>query len=151
MNSRKPPAVVVDYQPQWPEQFAAIRAAVEVALADIPHVTEHVGSTAVPGLPAKPIIDADVVVPADDVLPVAVARLAAAGWAPEGDLGITGREAFEPRDDLPYHHLYVVVDGSLPHRDHIDLRDLLRTRRLRNSLSRCWAPTARRTARARRN
>jgi GrpB-like predicted nucleotidyltransferase (UPF0157 family) len=128
MNSRKPPAVVVAYQPQWPQQFAVIRAAVDVALADVSHDTDHVGSTAVPGLPAKPIIDVDVVVPAADVVPVAVARLAAAGWVPEGDLGVTGREAFEPRDDLPYHHLYVVVSGSLPYRDHIDLRDLLRAR-----------------------
>jgi GrpB-like predicted nucleotidyltransferase (UPF0157 family) len=43
-----------------------------------------------------------------------------------GDLGITGREAFRPPGDAVYHHLYVVVAGSQPHRDHIDLRDFLR-------------------------
>jgi GrpB-like predicted nucleotidyltransferase (UPF0157 family) len=45
----------------------------------------------------------------------------------EGDLGIPGREAFSVLPGLPYHHLYVVVAGSQPHRDHIDLRDYLRT------------------------
>jgi len=57
----------------------------------------------------------------------AVAALAAAGWQHQGDLGITGREAFLPPPDAVYHHLYAVVAGSQPYRDHIDLRDFLRT------------------------
>jgi GrpB-like predicted nucleotidyltransferase (UPF0157 family) len=55
------------------------------------------------------------------------AALAAAGWQHEGDLGIKGREAFLSPADAAYHHLYLVVAGSRPHRDHIDLRDFLRT------------------------
>lgn len=58
--------------------------------------------------------------------PLAVAELVKCGWRHEGDLGISGREALTGRDDLPAHHLYVVVAGSVPHRDHIDLRDYLR-------------------------
>ena|SRR5438128_9836442 len=46
--------------------------------------------------------------------------------SPRAGLGIAGREAFEPPSEDPYHHLYVVVEGSQPHRDHIDLRDYLR-------------------------
>ena len=56
----------------------------------------------------------------------AVEALAAAGWQHEGDLGIKGREAFLPPADAAYHHLYLVVTRSRPHRDHIDLRDFLR-------------------------
>jgi GrpB-like predicted nucleotidyltransferase (UPF0157 family) len=120
------PAVVVPYDPRWPEVFDALRDRADAALAGIAHVTEHVGSTAVPGLDAKPIIDLDVVVPAGASPGPAVAALAAAGWEPEGDLGITGREAFRPPADTVYHHLYVVVEGSPAHRDHVELRDYLR-------------------------
>lgn len=115
------------YDPAWSAWCERIAGAVAEALGGVDHAVEHVGSTAVPGLSAKPIVDVDVVVPGVEVIPAAVARLDAAGWAHLGDRGIPGREAFEPRPDLPYHHLYVVVDGSPPHRDHVDLRDYLRT------------------------
>jgi GrpB-like predicted nucleotidyltransferase (UPF0157 family) len=88
-------------------------------------VIEHVGSTAVPGLASKPIVDVDVVVPGHEV-PAAIEALARAGYVHQGDLGIGGREAFTVSPCAPYHHLYVVTEGSQPHRDHIDLRDFLR-------------------------
>lgn len=121
------PAVVTAYDPRWPGLFEVLRDRADAALAGVAHVTEHVGSTAVPGLDAKPIIDLDVVVPDKAAARAAIKALAAAGWQHEGDLGITGREAFQPPGDAVYHHLYVVVAGSRPHRDHIDLRDFLRT------------------------
>jgi GrpB-like predicted nucleotidyltransferase (UPF0157 family) len=119
------PAVVA-YDPRWPGLFRELRDRVDAALAGVAHVTEHVGSTAVPGLDAKPVIDMDVVVPDDAAAGAAVRALAAAGWEHEGDLGIAGREAFRPPAGADYHHLYAVVAGSAPHRDHIDLRDFLR-------------------------
>ena len=51
------PIVVVDYEPAWPARFDAERAALERALGDLVVAIEHIGSTAVPDLPAKPIID----------------------------------------------------------------------------------------------
>jgi GrpB-like predicted nucleotidyltransferase (UPF0157 family) len=120
-----PPAEVVEYDPSWPQWYASIAATVAAALSDVEHTAEHVGSTAVPGLAAKPIIDVDIVVPVSSVS-AAISALEAAGWQHRGDLGIAGREAFTTRPDLPYHHLYVVVAGSKPHRDHVDLRDYLR-------------------------
>jgi GrpB-like predicted nucleotidyltransferase (UPF0157 family) len=56
----------------------------------------------------------------------AVDALAAAGWQHEGDLGVPGRDAFRPSAGTIYHHLYVVINGSQAHRDHMDLRDFLR-------------------------
>ncbi len=112
---------MVDYDERWPVWFAAVRAALPSGL-----VVEHVGSTAVPGLAAKPIIDVDVVLASEDDLESTIAALADAGWRHEGDLGIPGREAFEPRADLPPHHLYVVVRDSAAHLDHVDLRNHLR-------------------------
>lgn len=85
------PAVVADYDPAWPRVFERLRDRLDAALAGVPHVTEHVGSTAVPGLAAKPIIDVDVVVADQSVVGPAVKALAAAGWQHEGDLGIKGR------------------------------------------------------------
>lgn len=121
------PAEVVDYDLRWPAWFAAIRARLTPYLADLTHDVEHVGSTAVPGLAAKPIIDIDVVVPSADLVPVAIERLAAAGYEHEGNQGIAGREAFAlPPDAVHYHHLYVVVAGNKAHQDHVLLRDHLR-------------------------
>lgn len=67
---------------------------------------EHVGSTAVPGLPAKPIIDMDVLV-APERLGDAISSLARIGYEHEGDGGIAGREAFRTPDSAIAHHLYV--------------------------------------------
>jgi GrpB-like predicted nucleotidyltransferase (UPF0157 family) len=121
------PAAVVAYDPLWPQQFERLREQVDAVLAGVQHVTVHIGSTAVPGLAAKPIIDLDAVLADLSGVAAATGALAAAGWQHEGDLGIPGREAFRPRPGEAYHHLYVVVDGSQAHRDHVDLRAFLRT------------------------
>ncbi|MGH2628960.1 MAG: GrpB family protein [Actinomycetota bacterium] len=122
----QPPELVVDPDPTWPDTFEGIKSRIEPALAGVATSVEHIGSTAVPGLAAKPIIDIDVVVPDHDHVPRAIERLASLGYAHQGDLGVAGREAFRPPQEGPYHHLYVVVDGSEPHRNHMDLRDHLR-------------------------
>ena len=120
------PAVVVEYDPRWPTLFEALCGRVRPAVADIGAYIEHVGSTAVPGLAAKPVIDMDVVVSAvGDVTP-AIQRLVAIGYTRQGDLGVLGREALDAPRDGPYHHLYVVVEGNQAHCDHVDLRDYLR-------------------------
>lgn len=120
--------VVSDYDPAWPEWFAAVRRTVWPAVEDVALRIDHVGSTAVPGLAAKPMIDMDVVVATEHGVMAAVERLAAIGYRWRGDLGVPGRQAVEPaRDDgLPAHHLYVVVEDSKAHLDHRLLRDLLR-------------------------
>jgi GrpB-like predicted nucleotidyltransferase (UPF0157 family) len=84
-----------------------------------------VGSTAVPGLAAKPIIDLDVIVAAQDG-PEAVHRLGALGYVHEGDLGIHGREAFLYPPGEERHHLYVLVQSSAELRRHLAFRDALR-------------------------
>lgn len=120
------PVVVVDYDPSWPSDYALIRDHLKTALP--PGVwTKHVGSTAVPGLAAKPVIDVDVVVDDDHRVQEVVEAIETLGYERRGDLGIAGREAFTVLPGLPYHHLYVVVDGSPAYHDHVDLRDHLRS------------------------
>lgn len=120
--------VVVDYDPEWPEWFERARLYVWPAVMNLALRIEHIGSTSVPGLASKPVIDLDVV--ADDVSQVQplIGALRALGYRWVGDLGIEGRQAFKAPADagLPPHHLYVVVDGSKAYLDHVLLRDLLR-------------------------
>jgi GrpB-like predicted nucleotidyltransferase (UPF0157 family) len=120
--------VVSDYDPRWPERFEDLRRQLAPHVADLAVSIEHVGSTAVPGCAAKPIIDLDIVVSEKGVMPELISRLTGQGYRHEGDLGIRGREAFQSPAAAPEHHLYGVVAGSDPHLDHVLLRDYLRQR-----------------------
>jgi GrpB-like predicted nucleotidyltransferase (UPF0157 family) len=87
---------------------------------------EHVGSTAVPDLPAKPIIDIDVLLATETEFDAVIDRLAKLGYVHEGNLGIPEREAFAaPVHDVP-HHLYVCPPGSRAFQQHLAFRDYLR-------------------------
>src|SRR6516165_10752214 len=101
------PVIIVDYDSRWPDLFEELRVPVVAALGDLVIVVEHIGSTAVPGLAAKPIIDMDVVVPSVADIPEAIGRLATLGYVHRGDLGIAGREAFTAPAGTPRHHLYM--------------------------------------------
>jgi GrpB-like predicted nucleotidyltransferase (UPF0157 family) len=117
--------VIVDYDPSWPSRFASLAATVSVALGPVLVRVEHVGSTAVPGLPAKSIIDLDaVVLPAD--VPEAIGRLAAVGYVHLGQRGVAGREAFAAPVGSEPHHLYVCPVDSPALREHLRFRDALR-------------------------
>ena len=73
------PIVIVDYDPAWPLEFEQVRDRASAALGDVALAIEHVGSTAVPGLAAKPVIDLVVVVEPDRVQD-AIERLSAIGY-----------------------------------------------------------------------
>jgi GrpB-like predicted nucleotidyltransferase (UPF0157 family) len=118
--------VVVPYDPRWPAQFRATRDSLASVLDGVPvRSIEHVGSTSVPGLAAKPRIDVDVVVRAEH-LATARAALEAAGYAWLGEQGVTDRHAFRAPDRAPPRNVYVVVEGCLALRNHLAVRDLLR-------------------------
>jgi len=120
------PLVVADYDERWPAYFEELARPVHEALADLGAEVEHVGSTSVPGLAAKPIVDIDVVVGASEDVPRAIERLRSLGYVYQGDKGIEGREAFMWPPGARRHHLYVVVRGSPPHVAHVEFRDYLR-------------------------
>lgn len=122
------PIVVADYSPEWPRWFEQVNAYVWPAVSDFAVRIDHVGSTAVPGIAAKPIIDVDVVVASEEEVQEAVDRLRGIGYMWRGEMGVPGRQAFKAPtgSGLPEHHLYVVVENSKAHLDHWLLRDLLR-------------------------
>lgn len=119
---------VVEYDPTWPERFGRLRDlyASVMAEAEVPVVSiEHVGSTSVPGLAAKPIIDCDIVVEAEQVM-LASEVLEKLGFIPRGELGIPQRWAFYEPEHLSGTNTYVVVAGSLALKNHLAVRDVLR-------------------------
>ena len=92
---------------------------------------EHVGSTSVPGMTAKPIIDLDIVIP-DGTLERTIDLMATLGYFHQGDLGIPTRDAFDLSDpvlksSLPKHHPYVCPESSPELKRHLAFRDFLRT------------------------
>lgn len=118
---------IADYDPAWASQFAEIAGRVRAAFANGPlSAIEHIGSTAVVGLAAKPIVDVDVIVPSHSDVPDAIARLAALGYTHQGDLGIAGREAFACPPGTVQHHLYLCVSDNAEYCRHMTFRDYLR-------------------------
>jgi GrpB-like predicted nucleotidyltransferase (UPF0157 family) len=118
--------VVVDYDPTWPATFDDLRARVWPIVGDFALAIEHLGSTSVPGLAAKPVIDMAVVVPSVDDISLAIARLATLRYVHRGNLGIEGREAFRSPVELPAHHLYLCPASSLGLLNPLAVRDYLR-------------------------
>jgi len=120
------PVIVLGYDPNWPGVFQSLRKRIADALGGMAAAIEHVGSTAVPDLAAKPIIDIDVLLASETTLAAAIERLADLGYIHRGNLGIPDREAFYAPANDPPHHLYVCPPCSAEFRRHVAFRDYLR-------------------------
>ena len=77
---------IVPYDPQWRTEFTKIKAMVERYAGEYFAAIEHVGSTSVEGLGAKPIIDLDAVLRDPDDLPKVIAALAKHGYTHQGSI-----------------------------------------------------------------
>ena len=113
---------IVDYDPRWPARFETERARIASAIGDTALRIEHIGSTSIPGLAAKPIIDILVVVPkiTDDAR--FVPALEAAGY--ELRVREPDHRMFRTPDRDVHVHLF--EQGSQEIIDYFDLRDWLR-------------------------
>ena len=121
--------IVLPYDENWKNEFEKIRHELSEALGELALSIEHVGSTSVQGLSAKPIIDIDVVINDTSLLNDVIASLQSIGYKHEGDLGIPGREAFkyDGKEHLMKHHLYVCAKDSMELKRHISFRDYLKS------------------------
>lgn len=126
MQTRK--VIVVPYDINWKLDFEKIKEELQTVVGDLVLSIEHVGSTAVEGLSAKPCIDIDIVIKDYSVFDNLVQRLAEFGYIHEGDLGIKDREAFtyNNKDHLQKHHLYVCPQYSKELYRHITFREFLK-------------------------
>ncbi|WP_400191025.1 GrpB family protein [Hymenobacter sp. B81] len=130
------PILVTPYSDHWPIHFQQLQEVYASQVSGLVVGIEHVGSTSVPGLKAKPIIDIDVIVADETRLKAVIPRLADLGYRHVGDQGIRGREAFERTSPFapfnhagqawPDHHLYVCLQGSVSLLNHLRFRDYLR-------------------------
>ena len=127
MKTKK--VIVVSYDESWNAAFHDIEKELIFAIGDLVIGIEHVGSTSVEGMSAKPCIDIDVVIRDYSVFDTVVSRLETIGYLHEGNLGIPDREAFKYSDKphLQWHHLYVCSQYSKELHRHVTFRDYLRS------------------------
>lgn len=121
------PVRIVTYDPSWPTRFAQERAALEVVLA--PWLTgpiEHIGSTAVPGLVAKPVIDIMAAVGTLDASRDALPALAPLNYVYFPYRADIMHWLCKPSDAVRTHHLHLVPFGSALWHDRLAFRDYVR-------------------------
>jgi GrpB-like predicted nucleotidyltransferase (UPF0157 family) len=129
--------LIEPYNPQWVQQFERIQHELQAALTGLNYTIEHVGSTAVPKLAAKPIIDIDIIYPGGEGFEEIKSALTTIGYYHNGNQGIEQREVFKRNgiqkntvlDGIP-HHLYVCVANSPALMRHLLFRDCLRNNEL---------------------
>lgn len=128
-----------EYQDTWPEQFLQVAAELHTAVSAIGASIEHIGSTSVPGLCAKPVLDLLLGVTSLSEVEAAIPALASAGFTyrPEHEQQIPDRRYFvRPSGSGPRVHLHAVVYGGQLWRQHLHFRDQLRQdRQLHQSYS----------------
>lgn len=128
MVDKKNQVIIEDYNPEWAVKFDMIKQFLWLSPVLCNYRVEHVGSTAVAGLAAKPIIDIDIVVSEEDKQKAHDA-ICAIGYTHLGDLGIIGREAYrlQGKEEFMRHNLYLCLEGSLAIKNHLSWRDYLRS------------------------
>jgi GrpB-like predicted nucleotidyltransferase (UPF0157 family) len=119
---------VVPYNDAWPAFYSAeiARMSPHLEAAGVKLVLEHTGSTAVPGLAAKPIIDIIAGLTAEEERAAAIDALRSAGYVHRGEQEIPGRDFFRRGDPRQY-HVHMTVIGSEFWNDQRTFRDWLRT------------------------
>lgn len=130
------PILVTEYSSAWPVQFRQLSDIYKNFIGEYLIGIEHVGSTAVPGLSAKPVLDIDLIVEDQRKLTQIAPILESLGYEYAGEAGIPDRHAFIAKSsktpninsgiDWPKHHLYCCIEGSIGLRNHLILRDQLR-------------------------
>ena len=121
--------VVQQYNTLWPKYFDEIRSHLEFGLTTNVLGIEHVGSTSIPGMVAKPIIDLDIIIGPGNFDKIR-SDLINLDYLHQGDKGLKGRESFKylGSEPLHNHHLYVIEVGNIHLKKHLTFREFLRLR-----------------------
>jgi len=117
---------VVEYDERWPSLFTAEAQRLRQACGTLPVVLEHVGSTAVPGLCAKPVLDVLAGHSPDTPAASYVPPFRRAGYEHRGDGGIAGHQFFRRGQPRAY-HIHLVEQGGALWREYLAFRDVLRS------------------------
>ncbi len=126
LGLKKGTARVVSYRPVWSHLFEQERHLPQRHIGHLALDIEHVGSTAVPGLDAKPILDIAVAVVS--VIPRLARPLCRAGYVDRGDKGRDGGRLFvkESAPEVRTHHVHVLAMDDQQWREYLLFRDTLR-------------------------
>jgi GrpB-like predicted nucleotidyltransferase (UPF0157 family) len=118
---------VVPYNPQWLELYEAEVEVLAAIFGEEMVAAHHIGSTAIPGILAKPIIDVLVEVRNIDRIDRFNRKMIARGYVPKGEFGIPGRRFFiKGTEESRSHHIHVFQVGSPEFERHLAFRDYLR-------------------------
>ncbi|MED2040026.1 GrpB family protein [Bacillus wiedmannii] len=127
---------IEEYNIKWESEFNKLQTLINDVMEESIISIEHVGSTSIKGLAAKPILDIDIVIEDYEIFPEVVTKLKAIGYYHQAEWSYKGREAFGGKDAfVPWneentvwmeHHLYVCDKNSEELRRHIAFRDYLR-------------------------
>ncbi len=113
------------HSPAWRRKFSAEKLRLKALLQPRHYTLEHIGSTAVPGLDAKPILDIAILIPSFRSLPRWIQALESAGYLYKGEYGLPGRHFFT-RGNPVTHHLHLVTPETPHWADWLLFRDYLR-------------------------
>lgn len=118
--------ILVPYNPKWPELARQEAEKIKQALSiDVPAV-HHIGSTAIPGIKAKPILDFVLVVRDLNALDRHTGEMEALGYTAKGERGIPGRRFFsKDTNGKRSHHVHAFQQGNSEIQRHIIFRDYL--------------------------
>ena len=118
---------IVPYDDSWPQLFLEITKELQDILGPSVIAIEHIGSTAVPGLPAKPVIDVDVVISTASHVASARAALVTRGYEARGNRYDDGVWAFLKRSCRPQQRVYLCPPENRTHERRLVFRDFLRS------------------------
>lgn len=117
---------IVEYDPSWPELYEQEAVAIRGALAGLNLQCFHIGSTAIPGMSAKAVIDILLAVESLNALSARESGLQGLGYSARGEFGIPGRRYYTKGQEERTHHLHAFEFGSPEVARHIRFRDFLR-------------------------
>lgn len=120
------PLVVVPYAPEWPSRFREIAAPIRAALGGVARRIDHIGSTAIPGLAAKPIIDIQISVASLEPLDAYRLPLERVGWVFRADNTERTKRYFREAPGTPRTHIHVRAAGSWGEQFALLFRDYVR-------------------------
>ena len=117
---------LVPCDPRWPGDFERIREKLERLLAPYVVTIEHIGSTSIPGIVAKPLIDIDIILRSSADVPAATRILLEQNYEPHGNRYDDDVWAFMRRDGRPPERIYLCPPNNRTHERRVIFRDYIR-------------------------
>ncbi len=121
------PIIIVPYDPEWPRRFSELAAQLRAALGPVARRIDHIGSTSVPGMAAKPVIDVQISVADFQPLEAFKTPLEASGFVHRADNPELAKRYFREQPGRRRTHIHVRLAGSWSEQFALLFRDYLRT------------------------